>query len=305
MENYDLVIIGGGPTGAAAGLYGARSRLKTLVLERGMVGGQLAVTEDVENYPGFESILGPELGQKLMDHAEKFGVETRTVEVESVDLNSDLKQVTTSDGIFQCKALIIATGSMHNKLEVPGEDEFSGRGVSYCAVCDGAFFRDKELVVIGGGDAAVEEGAYLTRFASKVTIIHRRDQLRAQQILQERAFANDKMDFLWNSTVEEIKGDGLVSSLYLKDVKTNKYFEKSVDGVFIYVGLTPSTEFLQGSLPADEQGHIHVNIKMETKFPGVFAAGDVRAESARQVASAVGDGSTAAIFAEKYIAEHF
>ena len=304
MDTYDLIILGGGPTGAAAGLYGTRSRLNTLLIERGLVGGQLAVTEDVENYPGFEHILGPELGQKLMDHAEKFGLNVQYAEVEDVELEGDYKIVKTDDGELRAKTLVIATGSMHNKLEVPGEDEFSGRGVSYCAVCDGAFFRDKELVVVGGGDAAVEEGAYLTRFASKVTIIHRREELRAQKILQERAFANEKMDFLWNTTVQEIKGNGLVDTLVLNDVKQGSQSEKNVDGVFIYVGLTPNTQFLRGSLPADEQGHLHVNLKMETKFDGVFAAGDVRAQSARQVASAVGDGATAAIFAEKYIAEH-
>ncbi len=305
METYDLIILGGGPTGAAAGLYGTRSRLNTLLIERGLVGGQLAVTEDVENYPGFEHILGPELGQRLMDHAEKFGLQIRYSEVEGVELEGEYKVVRTDDGELRARALIIATGSMHNKLEVPGEEAFSGRGVSYCAVCDGAFFRDKELVVVGGGDAAVEEGAYLTRFASKVTIIHRRDELRAQKILQERAFANEKMDFLWSTTVEGIKGNGLVDTLILKDGKRDALYERSIDGVFIYVGLTPNTQFLRGSLPVDEQGHLHVNLKMETKFSGVFAAGDVRAQSARQVASAVGDGSTAAIFAEKYIAEHF
>lgn len=305
METYDLAIIGGGPTGAAAGLYGTRSRLRTVLIERGMVGGQLALTEAVENYPGFESILGPELGQKFLDHAEKFGLEVQYSEVEGVELEDEYKTVKTSEGDVRAKALIIATGSMHNKLEVPGEEEFSGRGVSYCAVCDGAFFREKELVVVGGGDAAVEEATYLTRFASKVTVIHRRDELRAQKILQERAFANDKMDFIWSNTVQEIKGNGLVGSVLLKDEKQDKLYEKSADGVFIYVGLTPNTQFLENALPADEQGHLHVNLKMETKFPGVYAAGDVRANSARQVASAVGDGATAAIFAEKYIAEHF
>jgi len=229
LDTYDLIILGGGPTGAAAGLYGTRSRLNTLLIERGLVGGQLAVTEDVENYPGFEHILGPELGQKLMDHAEKFGLNVEYAEVEDVELEGDYKVVTTDDGEIRAKTLIIATGSMHNKLEVPGEDEFSGRGVSYCAVCDGAFFRDKELVVVGGGDAAVEEGAYLTRFASKVTIIHRRDELRAQKILQERAFANEKMDFLWNTTVQEIKGNGLVDKLVLKDTWCKGKRERVLD----------------------------------------------------------------------------
>ncbi|MDP7618805.1 MAG: thioredoxin-disulfide reductase [Dehalococcoidia bacterium] len=305
METYDLVILGGGPTGLAAGLYGTRSRLKTLVLERGTIGGQLAVTEDIENYPGIEAITGPELGQKMLDHAEKFGLEMEYVDVESVDLESEIKVVRTDGKEFHAKALVIATGSTHNKLEIPGEDEFSGRGVSYCAVCDGAFFRDRDLIVVGGGDAAVEEGTYLTRFASKVTIVHRRDELRATKVLQERAFANPKMDFLWDSTVEEVKGNGLVASVAVKNLKEDRVYDRPVDGVFIYVGLSPNSQFLEGVLPADEMGHLHVNLKMETKFPGVFAAGDIREQSSRQVASSVGDGATAAIFAEKYIAEHF
>jgi thioredoxin reductase (NADPH) len=305
VETYDLVILGGGPTGLAAGLYGTRSRLKTLVLERGTIGGQLAVTEDIENYPGIEAITGPELGQKMLDHAEKFGLQMEYVDVESVDLESEIKVVRTDEKEFHAKALIIATGSTHNKLEIPGEDEFSGRGVSYCAVCDGAFFRDRDLIVVGGGDAAVEEGTYLTRFASKVTIVHRRDELRATKVLQERAFANPKMDFLWDSTVEEVKGNGLVGSVAVKNLKEDRVYDRPVDGVFIYVGLSPNSQFLEGALPADEMGHLHVNLKMETKFPGVFAAGDIREQSSRQVASSVGDGATAAIFAEKYIAEHF
>ncbi|MDA1096770.1 MAG: thioredoxin-disulfide reductase, partial [Chloroflexi bacterium] len=303
METYDLLIIGGGPTGLAAGLYGTRSRLKTMILERGLVGGQLTVTEEVENYPGIESILGPELGQKMLEHASKFGLETTYTDVESVELEGKYKKVMTADGEYQAKALIIATGSTYLKLNVPGEEEFAGRGVSYCAVCDGAFFRDQELIVVGGGDAAVEEGTYLTRFASKVTIVHRRDELRATRILQERAFANPKMEFLWSHTIQEIKGNGLVDSVMVKDLKADRLFEKPVSGVFVYVGLAPNNQFLAGALPADELGHLHVNLKMETKFPGVFAAGDIRQQSSRQVASAVGDGATAAIFAEKYIAE--
>ena len=305
VDTYDLVILGGGPTGLAAGLYGTRSRLKTLVIERGTVGGQLAVTEDIENYPGIESITGPELGQTMLEHAEKFGLAMEYVDVESVDLEGPVKVVKTYENEYHAKALIIATGSTHNKLEAPGEDEFAGRGVSYCAVCDGAFFRDRELIVVGGGDAAVEEGMYLTRFATKVTIVHRRDRLRATKILQERAFANSKVDFLWDSTVQEIKGNGIVGSVEIKDLKEDRLYDRPVDGVFIYVGLTPNSQFLEGVLPSDEMGHLHVNLKMETKFPGVYAAGDIREQSSRQVASAVGDGATAAIFAEKYIAEHF
>jgi thioredoxin reductase (NADPH) len=304
-ESYDLIILGGGPTGLAAGLYGTRSRMKTLVLERGIVGGQLAVTADVENYPGIESILGPDLGTVMLDHAMKFGLEVKYTEVESVDLESKMKKIETTSGDFEAKALVIATGSTYNKLKVPGEDEFAGRGVSYCAVCDGAFFGDQELIVVGGGDAAVEEGIYLTRFASKVTIVHRRDELRATKIIQERAFANPKMDFLWSHTVQEIKGNGIVDKVLVKDVKEDRLYDRPVNGVFIYVGLTPNSQYLKGALPADELGHLHVNLKMETKFPGVYAAGDIRERSSQQVASAVGDGATAAIFAEKYIAEHF
>lgn len=309
MDNlYDVIIIGGGPCGLAAGLYATRSRLRTLMIERGTVGGELALTESVENYPGIEAVLGPELGDKMLKHAEKFGLEVKYNDVEDVELAGKLKTVYTDSNKereFKAKALIIATGSTHNKLGVPGEEDFAGRGVSYCAVCDGAFFQDQELMVVGGGDAAVEEGAYLTRYASKVTLVHRRDQLRAQRINQERAFANPKMAFLWDHAVQEIKGDGLVDRVVLKDLKADKTYERPVSGVFIYVGLTPNNQFLKGALPLDEHGHVHVNLKMETKFPGVFAAGDIRSQSARQVASAVGDGCTAAIYAEKYIVEHF
>ncbi len=304
-KQYDVVIIGGGPAGAAAGLYAARSRLSALLIERGLPGGQIAVTEQVENYPGFESILGPELGEKFLRHAEKFGLETDTTDVESVELDKPWKKTVTGHGDILSKVLIIASGAEHRKLNVPGEETFSGRGVSYCAVCDGAFFRDKELIVVGGGDAAVEEGAFLTRFASKVTIVHRRNELRAKKILQERAFANKKMDFLWDHAVEKIDGNGSVNSVVLRDLKKQATYKKPVDGVFVYIGLNPNSEFLRGALPVDDSGHIHVNLKMETRIPGVFAAGDIRVDSSRQVASAVGDGATAAIFAEKYIVEKF
>lgn len=304
-RSYDVVILGGGPAGLAAGLYTTRSRLRTLLLERGIPGGQIALTEQVENYPGLEEVLGLELGERMLHHAQKFGMEVQFTEVEGVDLGGLWKRVKMSKYEILCKVLIIATGSEHAKLEVPGEEELSGRGVSYCAVCDGAFFRDKELIVVGGGDAAVEEGIYLTRFASKVTLIHRRDELRAKKIIQERAFRNPKMEFLWSHVVERINGKSQVAGVTLRNLKTGQLFDKPVDGVFIYVGLRPNCEFLENALPCDDQGHIHVNHRMETSFPGVYAVGDVRQSSARQVVSAAGDGATAAIFAEKYIAEHF
>ena len=304
-SEYDVVIVGGGPAGLAAGLYATRARLKTLLIERGVPGGQIAVTEMVENYPGIEEILGPELGDKLLRHAEKFDLESQYIEVESADLNSKTKVLTTRHGEINAKVLIIASGAEHRKLEVPGEEELSGKGVSYCAVCDGAFFRDKDLIVVGGGDAAVEEGSFLTRFASNVTIVHRRDELRAGKILQERAFKNPKLDFIYSHVVESINGNGVVGSATLRNVKTNELVEKPVDGVFIYVGLTPNNEFLENALPLDDQGQIHVNLKMETRIPGVYAVGDIRQESSRQVVAAAGDGATAAIFAERYIAENF
>lgn len=299
------MIIGGGPAGLAAGLYSTRSRLRTLLIERGIPGGQIAVTELVENYPGIEEILGPELGDKMLRHAEKFDMETEYIEIESADLSGKTKIVRTRHGEIGAKALIIASGAEHRKLDVPGEEEFGGRGVSYCAVCDGAFFRDKELIVVGGGDAAIEEASFLTRFATKVTIVHRRDELRAKKILQERAFKNPKMDFIWNHTVEKIDGNGVVNKATLRDVNTDQLVDKSVDGVFVYVGLTPNNEFLENALPVDDQGHIHVNLRMETRIPGVYAVGDIRQDSARQVVAAAGDGATAAIFAERYIGENF
>jgi thioredoxin reductase (NADPH) len=304
-SEYDIIIIGGGPAGLAAGLYASRARLKTLLIERGVPGGQIAVTESVENYPGIEEILGPELGDNMLRHAEKFDLETQYIEVESVDLNRKNKVLTTRHGEISTKILIIASGAEHRKLGVPGEEELSGKGVSYCAVCDGAFFRDKDLIVVGGGDAAVEEGSFLTRFASNVTIVHRRDELRAGRILQERAFKNPKLDFMYGHVVESINGNGVVGSATLRNVKTNDIVEKPADGVFIYVGLTPNNEFLENALPLDDQGHIHVNLKMETRIPGVYAVGDIRQESSRQVVAAAGDGATAAIFAERYIAENF
>lgn len=299
---YDVVIIGAGPAGMTAAVYASRANLKTLMLERGVPGGQMADTEAIENYPGFESILGPDLSNKMFEHSQKFGAEYAYGQVKEVKDHGDYKEVIAGDKVYKTKAVIIATGAEHRKLGVSGEDELAGRGVSYCAVCDGAFFRDGELVVVGGGDSAVEEGMYLTRFASKVTIIHRRDKLRAQKILQDRAFANDKIEFIWDTVVEKInEKDGKVGSLTLKNVKTGEVYEFGADGVFVYIGTVPLSEPFKSLGIVDEEGYIPTNENMETKVPGIFAAGDIRAKDLRQIVTATGDGSIAAEAAIKYI----
>jgi len=303
-EEYDLIIIGAGPAGLTAGLYAARSRLKTLAVERRIPGGQITDTERVENYPGFpQGVSGVELGTLMHQQAERAGMETAYSEVTSLTLEGNYKRVTTSDGDYLAKAVIITSGADPAKLGVPGEAELTGRGVSYCAVCDGPFFTDKPIAVVGGGDSAVEEGDYLTRFASKVTIIHRRDQLRATQVLQERAFANPKIEFLWDTVVDAVLGSEAVTAVETRNVKTGEKGRLEVPAVFIYVGLHPNIEFLGGLLKLDPGGHIPVNLWMETEIPGIYAAGDVRQHSARQVVSAAGDGATAAIAAERYLKE--
>lgn len=299
---YDVIIIGAGPAGMTAAVYASRANLNTLMLERGVPGGQMSDTEAVENYPGFDSILGPDLANKMFEHSQKFGAKYAFGDVKEVKDHGDYKEVITGDKTYKAKAVIIATGAEHRKLGVPGEEEYAGRGVSYCAVCDGAFFRDGEIAVIGGGDSAVEEGMYLTRFAKKVTIIHRRDQLRAQKILQERAFQNEKIEFIWDTVVEKINGkDGKVSSLTLKNVKTGETKEFETDGVFIYIGTDPLSEPFKSLGIVNEDGYIPTNENMETKVPGIFAAGDVREKELRQIVTATGDGSIAAEAAIKYI----
>lgn len=299
---YDVIIVGAGPAGMTAAVYASRANLDTLMLERGVPGGQMADTEAIENYPGFESILGPDLSNKMFEHAQKFGAVYAYGEVQSVKDHGDYKEITAGDKTYKTKTIIITTGAEYRKVGVPGEEELTGRGVSYCAVCDGAFFKDRQLVVIGGGDSAVEEGMYLTRFAEKVTVIHRRDELRAQKILQDRAFANDKMEFIWDTVVEEIKeADGKVGSVALKNVKTGETTELKTDGVFVYVGTVPLSEPFKSLGIVDEEGYIPTNENMETKIPGIFAAGDVRVKDLRQVVTATGDGSIAAEEAIKYI----
>jgi thioredoxin reductase (NADPH) len=303
---YDIIIIGGGPAGLTAGLYAGRANMKVALIERGMPGGQASTTDRIENYPGVESVEGPTLSMIMHKQAESFGTETITGTVETVRDEGRIKVVQTSSGELRAKAVILALGAEPRKLGVPGEEELRGRGVSYCATCDGAFFRGKELVVVGGGDSAVEEGIYLTRHASKVTIVHRRDQLRAQKILQERAFKNEKIEFIWDTTVQSIEGEGKVQKVVLKQVKTGETREFATDGVFIYVGMKPNTDFLRGSDwegILNDDGYIVTNAKMQTNIPGVFAAGDVRDTVLRQVVTATADGAIAAFYAGQYVEE--
>lgn len=299
---YDVIIAGAGPAGMTAAVYAARSNMSTLMIERGIPGGQMANTEAVENYPGFESILGPDLSNKMFEHAKKFGAEYAYGDIKEIKNGKDYKIVVCGNKEYKAVTVIITTGAEYRKMGVPGEKEFAGRGVSYCAVCDGAFFKEKKLAVIGGGDSAVEEGTYLTRFASRVTIIHRRDQLRAQKILQNRAFNNEKIDFIWDTVCTKVNGkDGKVSSLTLHNKKTGEDSDFPVDGVFIYVGMDPLTKAVENLGITDEKGYIVTNEKMETSIPGIYAAGDVRQKELRQIVTATGDGSIAADNAQKYV----
>lgn len=299
---YDVIIIGGGPAGMTAGLYAGRANLKVAMIERGMPGGQASITHLIENFPGVKSIGGPDLSMIMLEQAQEFGTEYITAEVEKIeDAEKKIKKVITSRGEYLTKTIILTTGAQPRLLGVPGEDELRGRGVSYCATCDGAFFRDKELVVVGGGDSAVEEGIYLTRHASKVTIIHRRDELRAQKILQDRAFKNEKIEFIWDTVVESIEGDGKVQHVRIKNNKTGETGEYACDGVFIYVGMEPNTGFFSELPILNEGGYIVTNAKMETAVPGIFAAGDGRDTVLRQVVTATGDGAIAAFYAGHYV----
>ena len=302
---YDCIVIGAGPAGMTAALYAARANLKTLLLERGIPGGQMNNTAEVENYPGFDSILGPDLALKMYDGINQFGVEHGYGNVVEVKDHQDYKEVITDDASYEAKVVIIATGCEHRNLEVPGEAEYSGRGVSYCAVCDGAFFRNKKLIVVGGGDSAVEEAIYLTQFADEVKIVHRRDALRAQKIIQDRAFANEKISFIWDSVVEEIKGDDQkVTGVQIKNVKTGETYEEAADGVFIYVGLIPLTQAFTSLGITDDAGWIVTDERMQTKIPGLLACGDARQKHLRQITTAVGDGGIAGQQAYQYIEEN-
>lgn len=302
---YDTIIIGAGPAGMTAALYAARSNLKVALLEGGIPGGQMNNTSDIENYPGYANISGPELAEKMFEPLENLGVEHLFGSVEKIEDQGAIKKVFTEDEVFETKTLIIATGAFHRHLGVPGEEELNSRGVSYCAVCDGAFFRDEDLLVVGGGDSAVEEAIFLTRFAKTVTIVHRRDELRAQKLLQERAFANEKIHFIWDSVVKEIKGDKRVSSVMVENVKTGEVSEHKFGGVFIYVGLDPVSEFANDLGITNEAGWIVTDNHMETAISGIYAIGDAREKDLRQVTTAVGDGAVAGQEVYKYITENF
>ncbi len=304
MEVRDIIIIGGGPAGLTSAIYAARYLRKAAVLEKGVPGGQIAMTDVIENYPGFpDGIRGMELMQKFEEQAKRFGTEfVNLFEVKALEENDDLKIVKSSDNrSFAAKAIIIATGQDPKPLNVPGENRLIGKGISYCATCDGAFFKDMEVAVVGGGNSAIQEAIFLTRFASRVLVIHRRDQLRADKILQKKAFENKKISFLWNSVVVEVLGDNKVTGLKVRNVKSENVNEVKVDGVFIFIGYIPNTSFLKGIVELDKNGYVITDENLQTNIPGIFAAGDARANTLKQVSVAVGEGALAAANAEKYL----
>ncbi|MDW8424324.1 MAG: thioredoxin-disulfide reductase [Meiothermus sp.] len=304
-QSYDVIIIGGGPAGLTSGIYAGRANLKTLILEKGLPGGQIAQTEEVENYPGFpEPISGPELSERMVQQAKRFGAELVMDEVQGLEKTPEGFVVRGYEQSYRGRTVILATGANPKKLGVPGEEKFYGRGVSTCATCDGFFYRDKEVVVVGGGDAAVEEGLFLTKFARKVTLVHRRDTLRANKTAQARAFANPKMHFIWDTVVEEVLGEETVRGVRLKNLKTGEVYDYATDGVFVFIGHVPNTGFLNGLVELRPDGYVAVRDEIFTSVPGLFAAGDVADPIYRQLATSVGAGTRAAMMAERYLAEH-
>ena len=303
-KEYDVVIIGGGPAGLSAGIYTARARLSSLLVERGLVGGLITETPLVENYPGFpDGIGGMELGELMHKQATKYGLETIMAEITGLELKGDQKAVRTTQGDFTARAIIIAAGSERLKLGVPGEEEYTGRGVSYCATCDGAFFSEQHVAIAGGSNTGLTEAFQLTNFASRVTVIELLPRLGAERILQERAEAEPKIEFRLNTKIEKIEGEDFVQKLRLRQMETGEESTLNVAGVFVSIGVRPNTDYLKGILPLDAGGAVITNNKMETEIPGVFAAGDIRSNSARQAITAAGDGATAAIYAERFLKE--
>lgn len=299
--DYDLVIIGAGPAGLTAGLYAARARMNVLLIEKAVPGGQIIVTDWIENYPGFpEGISGFDLAEKMKLQAEAFGLNMDTAEVHSLNLTPDVKEVVLQDKRIKARSLIIASGASPKKLGI-GEDQYMGKGISFCATCDAPFFREKTVVAVGGGDTAVQEAIYLTKFVKKVYLIHRRDELRATKILQERAFANDKIEILWDTVATGVDGFFGIEGVHVKNVKTGEEKTLKADGCFIWVGTLPNTDFLKNAVDTDAYGFIRTDAKMQTSVPGIFAAGDVRDTPLRQVSTAVGDGAIAAVSAEHYL----
>jgi thioredoxin reductase (NADPH) len=304
MTIENVIIIGSGPAGLTAALYAARANLTPLVFTGNEIGGQVSITTEVENYPGFpEGLTGPELVDKFQKQSERFGARVEYAEVTEVDFDVHPFRVKSYDNEYAAKTIVIATGASPRRLDVPGEVEFTGRGVSYCATCDGFFFRDKEVVVVGGGDSALEEGVFLTKFASRVRVIHRRDQLRAGHTLQERAKRNEKIDFIWDTVVTEVDGNGAVESLQLENVKTGEVSTLETEGVFIYIGHYPNSQLFKEKLEMDEHSYLITDRRTHTSVPGVFAAGEIADPVFRQVVTSAGEGCKAALEVEKYLAE--
>jgi thioredoxin reductase (NADPH) len=304
MSEYDVVIIGGGPAGLTAGIYTGRGGLKTVILEKGLPGGQIAQTEEVENYPGFpDGITGPELAERMLNQTKKFGVAVEMEEVQGIEKTAHGFVVKGYEKNYPARTVVLATGANPKTLAVPGEEKFYGRGVSTCATCDGFFYRGKEVVVVGGGDAAVEEGLFLTKFASKVTLIHRREELRANKTAQARAFASPKMNFIWNTVVEEVLGQESVNGVRLKNLQTGESYVLPTDGIFVFIGHVPNTGFLNGAVALRPDGYVDVKDEIFTSVKGLFAAGDVADYIYRQLTTSVGAGTRAAMMAEKYLAE--
>ena len=305
---YDVIVLGAGPAGLAAGLYAGRSRLSTLIIEKGQDGGQIAITDEIENYPGqiVEGESGRSLIARMTEQAKKFGAERCSDVIKSVELNGDVKKLVGAKGEYEAKCVIIATGASPKPIGCPGEKELTGKGVSYCATCDGNFFEDFDIYVVGGGDSAVEEAMYLTKFGRKVTLIHRRNELRAAKSIQEKAFANPKMEFMWDTVIEELKGDDILTSMVVKNVKTGEVREIEANpedgtfGVFVFIGYDPQSKVFEGKVNM-EHGYIVTDENMKTNIPGVFAAGDIRVKSLRQVVTAAADGAIAAVQCEKYL----